>query len=278
MSWPRSITQHVQRALNGESAYNLSPDGCGFYTVRYSLILIVALTLCPISAVGQGLPSSSACVILLHGLWRTELSMKWLQWELEEAGFATANPTYPSLRYPIEELALRGVGQGLEECAQHHPAKLHFVTHSLGGILVRQYLSRRVIPELGRVVMLGPPNQGSQMADYVYSVDLVRPLTPEAVEQLGTGERSVPKRLGPVDFELGVIAGTDNSRVSLPGTPAAASDGTVAVEETVVPGMLDFIELPVGHSFMMWSADVRDQVLHFLRNGRFDHKDAASGP
>lgn len=235
----------------------------------FRLLIITLLLASP--ALAKPPLKPDACVILLHGLWRTELSMKWLQWELEEAGFATANPTYPSLRYPIEELARRGVGQGLRECAPHQAAEIHFVTHSLGGILVRQYLTRADIPGLSRVVMLGPPNQGSQAADYVYSLEFLRPLTPDAIEQLGTGERSVPHRLGPVDFELGIIAGTANRGGPLPGTPAQASDGTVAVEETVVPGMLDFIELPVGHTFMMWSPAVRDQVLHFLREGRFDH-------
>ena len=239
--------------------------------LRFFLVLLVAFSALAAPVHGQAAQSPTACVILLHGLWRTELSMKWLEWQLQEAGFATANPTYPSLRYPIEELAMRGVGQGLEECATHNPEMIHFVTHSLGGILVRQYLSQRSIPLLGRVVMLGPPNQGSQAADYVHSIDLLRPVTPEAVEQLGTGERSVPKRLGPVDFELGVIAGTENRGGPWLGATAIASDGTVAVDETAVPGMVDFIEMPGGHTFMMWNEAVRDQVLHFLRNGRFDH-------
>lgn len=235
------------------------------------LRLLTISLLLPVIAMAQPPVRPQACVILLHGLWRTELSMKWLQWELEEAGYATSNPTYPSLRYPIEELARRGVGQGLQECARHQPQKIHFVTHSLGGILVRQYLSQAEIPELHRVVMLGPPNQGSEKADYVYSMELLRPLTPDVVEQLGTGEQSIPRRLGPVGFELGIIAGTANQMTLLPGTPAVASDGTVTVQETIVPGMLDFIEMPVGHTFMMWSPAVRDQVLHFLREGRFDH-------
>ncbi len=240
-------------------------------SLRFSLALVFLLALFT-APVGAGATQNpTACVILLHGLWRTELSMKWLEWQLREAGFTTANPTYPSLRYPIEELAVRGVGQGLEECAVHNPDTIHFVTHSLGGILVRQYLSQHSIPQLGRVVMLGPPNQGSQAADYVHSIDLLRPVTPEAVEQLGTGERSVPRRLGPVDFELGVIAGTENRGGPWLGASAVASDGTVAVNETAVPGMVDFIEMPVGHTFMMWSEPVRDQVLHFLREGRFDH-------
>ena len=246
--------------------------------MRSVLVIVILLGVIPAATSARVPLRPTACVVLLHGLWRTELSMKWLQWELEEAGFTTANPTYPSLRYSIEELALRGVGQGLEECAAYQPEQIHFVTHSLGGILVRQYLSSAEIPKLGRVVMLGPPNQGSQVADYAHSLEFLQPLAPQALEQLGTGNRSVPLQLGPVAFELGVIAGTENLLGGMPGSSDLPGDGTVAVTETVVPGMLDFIELPVGHSMMMWSDLVRDQVLYFLRNGRFNHLPATNVP
>jgi triacylglycerol lipase len=211
----------------------------------------------------------SDCVVLLHGLSRTELSMKPMQWHLADAGFLVSSPTYPSLSYPIEELAVMAVEEGLGECRAQGSGRIHFVTHSLGGILVRQYLSRSSIAELERVVMLGPPNQGSQVADYVSSLDILEPFTPDALEQLGTGEQSIPLRLGSVNFELGIIAGTSSAGV-MPGSPESASDGTVAVAETVVPGMLDFLEMPVGHTFMMWSEAVQQQVVYFLRFGKFD--------
>jgi hypothetical protein len=119
--------------------------------------------------------------------------------------------------------------------------------------------------------MLGPPNQGSQTADYVHSLSFLEPFAPEAVAQLGTGEESIARHLAPVDFELGIIAGTSNWRDGLPGSPEGVSDGTVAKAETIVPGMRDFLELPVGHSFMIWDQAVLQQVIHFLRYGAFDH-------
>jgi pimeloyl-ACP methyl ester carboxylesterase len=213
------------------------------------------------------------CVVLLHGLWRTELSMKAVEWALSDAGYTVANVTYPSLLYPIEELAEMAVEEGVDECRGQGLTRIHFVTHSLGGILVRQYLKTRAIEGLERVVMMGPPNQGSQLADFVHSLDLLQPFAPEAIAQLTTGEESVPLQLGPVEFELGVIAGNINRRPPLPGIPDEASDGTVAVEETVVPGMVDFVELPASHTFMMWNPDVIAQVRFFLENGRFDHPD-----
>jgi len=238
-----------------------------------SLLLTVVLSL-PMPLVAQ--PPREAptrhleCVVLLHGLWRSALSMKALEWGLSEAGFAVVNPSYPSLSHPIQELARIAVDEGLAGCREQGLGIIHFVTHSLGGILVRQYLAYGAIPGLHRVVMLGPPNQGSQVADFIASVDALELVMPDIVEQLGTGEKSIPRQLGPVTFELGIIAGTSNGRAMLPGFPEVASDGTVAVAETIVPGMLDFLEMPVGHTFMMWNEAVLEQVIHFLSYGAFD--------
>jgi triacylglycerol lipase len=211
-----------------------------------------------------------SCVVLLHGLWRTEYSMKYLEWNLSESEFEVVNLSYPSLSYPIEELAVMAVEEGLTECRERSLTRIHFVTHSLGGILVRQYLSQHDIPELERVVMLGPPSQGSRVADYVDSFGFLDPITPRAMEQLGTGQDSVPRKLGPASFELGIIAGTANRRSLIPGIPNEPGDGTVTVAETIVPGMLDFLEMPVSHTFMMWDQSVLRQVMHFLDRGYFD--------
>jgi hypothetical protein len=211
-----------------------------------------------------------ACVILLHGLWRTSLSMKYLEWGLSDLEFEVVNLSYPSLSHPIEELAEMAVSRGVAECRRRHMERIHFVTHSLGGILLRQYMQRHDIAGFDRAVMLSPPSQGSQVADFFDSIDLLDPFTPRAVEQLGTGDDSVPLRLGPVDFALGIIAGTANRRGFLPGFPDEPGDGTVTVAETVVPGMLDFLELPVSHTFMMWDSQVLHQVVHFLERGYFD--------
>jgi hypothetical protein len=199
--------------------------------------------------------------------------MKFLEWNLSSAEFMVANISYPSLSYPIEELAVMAVEEGLADCRERDMDRIHFVTHSLGGILVREYLSNLTIPELERVVMLGPPSQGSQMADYVGSIDILDPFTPRAMAQLGTGKDSVPLQLGPATFDLGIIAGTANRRSLLPGIPEEPGDGTVTVAETIVPGMLDFLEMPVSHTFMMWDEGVVEQVVHFLDHGYFDRRE-----
>jgi len=217
------------------------------------------------------------CVILLHGLWRSGLAMMPMEWFLEEQGYAVVNVSYPSLEQSIETLADTAVREGIAECRALNQRRINFVTHSLGGILVRQYLSRNTIDGLGRVVMLGPPNQGSQMADYFLDNPLTDLYQPRALVQLGTGQASIPRRLGPVNFELGVIAGTVNRRQLMPGSPVGVSDGTVSVTETLVPGMKDFLLVPATHTFMIWSKRVMGQALAFLRHGQFDRPSLDDG-
>lgn len=237
---------------------------------------VLVLALCTAST-GWTQPAQSEreCVILLHGLWRSSLSMKPVAWHLEDFDYAIVNVRYPSLRYSIEELAVIAIEKGLRGCADQNATAINVVSHSLGGILVRQYLSHTDIKGLKRVVMLAPPNQGSQVADYLQSWSVVRLLEPQAVLQLGTGVESIPLGLGPVSFELGVIAGTTNRRGFLPGTPEEVSDGTVTVTETVVQGMLDYLELPASHTFIMWNKEVLNQTAFFLQHGRFDEPESA---
>lgn len=212
------------------------------------------------------------CVVLLHGMWRSALAMKPLEWHLEEQGYLVINESYSSLSYTIPELADMAVGGGLAACRERGLVRVHFVTHSLGGILVRQYAKGRIVPGLERVVMLGPPNQGSQVADYYGSIDFLDGLRPQVMDGLRTDENSVTAALGPVHFELGIIAGTVNRRAMIPGFPQEPGDGTVSVAETVVPGMVDFLQMPTTHTFMIWNPQVMDQVVHFLQLGEFNRE------
>lgn len=219
-----------------------------------------------------GIPEEPThCVVLLHGIGGFALLLKALELSLEEQGYFVANVTYPSLADPIESLAVEAVEEGLESCSARGLSRIHFVTHSMGGILVRQYLSSKSIAGLERVVMLAPPNQGSRFADYVGDSPLGKVYEPEALAQLGTGDESVPRRLDAPDFELGIIAGTRNLRKLIPGAPTEPSDGVVTVEETKTYGMKDFLLAPTTHTTIVWNGEVQRQTAHFLRNGRFDH-------
>ena len=219
---------------------------------------------------GPGLASASECVVLLHGLARSSMSMNRMASELEEAGFATANIDYPSRDYTIEELADIAVPAGLAACrAQESVATIHFVTHSLGGILLRQYLSSQAIEQLGRVVMLGPPNQGSAAVDELRDIPGFEWLNGPAGYQLGKGPESVPLQLGPADFELGIIAG---NRTIDPVTSAVLEnpdDGRVSVEDTKLEGMADFVVVEHSHAFMMRMSRPIELTIEFLRSGSF---------
>lgn len=228
------------------------------------VILLLVLMLPGTSAV------ASDCVVLLHGLARTAMSMNKMERELAAAGYLTANIDYPSREHTVEELAELAVPEGIDACrSQQGVDKIHFVTHSLGGILLRQYLQDHDLPELGRVVMLGPPNQGSAAVDELRDVPGFDWLNGPAGQQLGKGENSVPLKLGPATFELGVIAG---NRTIDPITSAVLEnpdDGRVSVDDTKLDGMADFVVVEHSHAFMMRMRRTIELTKAFLSKGRF---------
>ena len=206
-------------------------------------------------------------VILLHGLARTDRSMHKLARALQKEGYSVHNVGYASTRNNIETLAEESIGRALSVC----PAadKVHFVTHSLGGILIRQYLRHHQIDNLGRVVMLGPPNKGSEVVDKLRGFPGFRFLNGEAGLELGTGASSVPNSLGEANFDLGVIAGTRSVNLILSRMIPGTNDGKVSVENTRLEGMNDHLEMEVTHPFMMRNSKVIDQVIHYLQSGSF---------
>jgi pimeloyl-ACP methyl ester carboxylesterase len=216
------------------------------------------------------------CVILLHGLARTANSMSVLADELSEAGFSVANISYPSREQPIAELAEIAVTDGLGKCAELQASSINFVTHSLGGILVRFYVQENPDLEINRVVMLGPPNNGSEVVDNLKDVPGYELLNGPAGMQLGTSADDIPKMLGAVNFELGIIAGTRSINLILSTLLPNTDDGKVTLESAKVEGMTDFIALPVTHTMMMRNEEVIEEVLNFLRDGRFNSESAIS--
>lgn len=206
-------------------------------------------------------------MILLHGLARSDRSMRKLETALLEKGYSVQNVSYASTRKTIEQLAEEAIGPALKLCPPDR--KLHFVTHSLGGILVRQYLSHHEIDNLGRVVMLGPPNKGSEVVDKLRDFPGFHFINGDAGLELGTGESSVPNRLGAANFDLGIIAGTRSINLILSRMIAGVDDGKVSVERTKLEGMHDHLEMEVTHPFMMRNSKVIEQVIHYLESGRF---------
>lgn len=235
--------------------------------------LIIALALCCLN-----INAYADCVILLHGLTRSAASMEKMDAALSKAGYTTINIDYPSTQFDIQTLVDKTIPPALKQCQKNKA--IHFVTHSLGGILVRYYLVHKIennneidTSRIKRVVMLGPPNQGSEVVDKLKHLPGFYWINGDAGMQLGTDETSIPSQLGAiVDFELGVIAGSRSINLFLSTLIPGTDDGKVSIKNSKVEGMEDHIVLPVTHPFMMRNNKAIKQTLFFLEHGRFDHK------
>lgn len=215
-------------------------------------------------------PATAECVVLLHGLGRTSASLEPLARRLRAEGFAVVNYDYATTRGDVAGHAAE-LAQRLPALVPPDSARVHFVTHSLGGIVVRQLLADHAVAGVGRVVMLAPPNQGSELADALREAGILGwSLGPASVE-LGTRATDAPRRLGPVAFECGVVAGDVSFNPFGKLLFDGPNDGKVSVEATKVDGMADLLVVHHGHTFLMNATEVQEQVVRFLRTGRFDH-------
>jgi len=213
-------------------------------------------------------------VVLLHGLGRSPRSMKALQVALARDGYEVRNLDYPSRRKPIEDLE-EVLHEQIGELCADPGVRLHFVTHSMGGLLVRSYLSHRPCPSLGRTVMLSPPNHGSEIVDALEKIPFFgRHLGPSR-GQLGTGATGIAARLGPLNFEAGIIAGRSSKLPFFSWLLPGPDDGVVSVRSARIEGMADFVTVERGHTFIMRSPRVIELTRRFLRDGRFAASDGA---
>jgi triacylglycerol lipase len=216
-------------------------------------------------------PAAAAdTVVLLHGLGRGPGSMWMLEHTLRREGYQVLNMRYASQRAPIAELAVQTLAPVFGEAPAS--GRVHVVTHSLGGILLRQWFAEHGVPHaLGRVVMLAPPNQGSEIVDRLEDWTLYRWLNGPAGIDLGTSPDHAPARLGPLPagVEVGVIAGDFSWNPLFSPLILGPDDGKVSVERTHLAGEADHLVLPYSHTWIMNRSETRGQILSFLRDGRF---------
>jgi hypothetical protein len=195
-----------------------------------------------------------------------------LERSLEDEGFCVVNIGYPSREKTIQELSVDIIPIAIEHCQKLKALKIHFVTHSMGGILVRYYLEHNEVPRLGRVVMLSPPNRGSEIVDRLEDMRILEWLDTPAAEQLGTDPEDLPKTLDAPDYEVGIITGDRSINLILSILIPGSDDGRVSVENAKLKGMKDFLVVHETHPFIMNDENVLKQVSFFIKNGVFERE------
>ena len=221
--------------------------------------------------------ANQECVILVHALARTHLSMLSMASTLKQHDFIVVNQSYPSSKKPILELANQYIPAMIEECLTHNPDHISFVTHSLGGIILQTWLQTHDIPRLHRIVMLSPPNHGSPMVNWLKDNPLFQVITGQAGQELEA--RPLNQEMTPLShrYPIGVIAGSYSLNPFGALIFHEQNDGAVSVSSATTQNMSDFIVLPVSHTFMVMNPMVKNQVLYFLQFGKFIHPTQEQG-
>lgn len=207
-------------------------------------------------------------VILLHGFGGLPVQLSHLAGRLRSAGFATSVIGYPSWRWPIPRIVAHLNGRIGNQDAR----PLHFVCHSMGGLIARALLARHRPRNLGHVVMLGTPHGGSELADLLFRLGLNGLILNRSGDLLRVARSAATQSLLAMpDYPLGLIAG-DRPLVRLPTHRVfpGPHDGKVSVAATYLDGAADHLIMPVAHTAMLYDAAVARQVAHFLDKGRFE--------
>lgn len=212
--------------------------------------------------------STDHYVVILHGIFRSSRHMRKLAAYLCLQGYEVLNLDYPSTEYKLEEL-VEIIWQDISaRLTQDKP--VHFVGYSMGGLLVRAVLSKFHPPKLGRIVLLGTPNKGSEVADFLQNNYLYRKLYGPAGQQLITDQSSIQHLFKPVDYELGIIAGSWSIDPISSFLIKGNDDGKVSIQSTKLEGMQDHIIIPTTHTWFPHNKEVQRQTAYFLQDGTFN--------
>ena len=210
-------------------------------------------------------PMKGPAVILIHGLLQSSKCMVQMGACVEKAGYTAVEFDYPSTQVSIPEAAryLNQLIQSLDGIDE-----INFVTHSMGGLVVRAYTMEYADPRIKRLVMLGTPNQGAELADITHQYWILRTAAGPGARQLGTRTDGLIQKLPVPKFEFAVIAGSRGTPAGWNPLIPGDDDGTVTVESTKLPGATDFATVNALHSRLLWNEEAHIQTINFLKNGR----------
>ena len=213
---------------------------------------------------------SKETVILLHGIFRGSADMWPMQKYLEYQGYKVLNLSYPARRRDLDGLT-EALDKKLKNHRRYDPSsKLHFVGHSLGGLLARHYLLKYTPSNMGRVIMMGTPNTGSEWADMMMANKILRPIYKASFGPVGPQLATTFNHPAhDVNYDLGIISGTRSNKPFANRVLPGDHDGTVSVERSTLPGMKDHVTLYTSHTYMIWNKSVMQQVKSFLKDGQF---------
>src|SRR5688500_2230571 len=237
------------------------------------LVVVLALLTTPaVAAQNASRPPAREIVVILHGIAKNAGSMKPVEAMLQKQGYETLSITYPSTKLDLDGIAKHLHEEHLTASFWEKAGKVHLITHSMGGLVARRYFDayKTEIPadKLGRVVMLAPPNGGSDVADAIHWLPPYQWYYGPAGDELTTAAQRDNR--SDIYYDLGIIAGTREwpyfvAAFIIPGK----SDGRVSVEKTRIEGMKDHITVNGTHTFIMDKPVVHKQILQFLKNGTF---------
>lgn len=239
--------------------------------VFFAILTSLVLTAC-VNIVQSVLPKGEL-VVLSHGLGRSDTAMWRLEDKLEQAGFEVCSIDYDTIGESVEHV-LAEANSEIENCIKPSN-RIHFVGHSLGGLVIKHYLATHSDftnqYNLGEVVMVGTPNKGSEVADKLAN-HMVMNFDGGIGKALMTGEQTLGNQIPEPSVAVGVIAGTSNSG-SILQYFSGPNDGLVSVESAKFNNMKDFISLNVSHSAMRYNEEVASQIIHFINKGIFKKSD-----
>ena len=240
--------------------------------MKFILIFILSIFLFGCLPIPKNHLELNECVILLHGFGDIKLSMSFLENECLKKGYTTYNLGYSTAGETISSLSEKILTAVIRKCRKKGFSKIHFVTHSMGGLIVRYYLQNNELPEGSRIVMLSPPNKGTEVADFLKSNVLYKLFAGDVGQELCTDSKII-RNLKEINIEIGIIAGNKSYNPFFSEIIPGEDDGRISIENTKLENMTDFLIVNGSHLTIKHRQEVSEQMVYFLQNGKFTREE-----